>query len=248
MISLKHLFEETERMSKLRRTIDELFQLWRRMPDGERKEALKNRIDAIGRKFERVRDADPYEGDKHAFMKHHYTGHIPSHAYEKYEGDGGLQWLGDKTKFPVLLTAGTFGKFHVEFRQSGEALRYIKRDSEGNIVRDEKGMALDMTPDEVRAENLPEKDQTIVAFVGDHPIGFASNEFGSVGVWVEKAYQKSGIGVELLDLHIQQRPTFKTKRGKIGQMTIAGQSMVGKYYDRMVKRHGPGWFKKMKVG
>ena len=247
MIKLKQLLtEETPRMAQLRKTTEDLFQIWRKMPEGERKDKLQARIDAIGRKRDRVRDADPYEGDKHAFMKHHYTGHIPTSAYARSEAEGGLSWLGEKSKYPVLLASGKYGNFDVEFRQSGEELKYTK--SEGDTyLRDKSGELVYMSPEEVKAANLPEKDTTVVAFVNDTPVGFASNEFGAVGVWVEKPYQKSGIGVELMDMHIQQRPTFQTKRGVIGQMTIAGQSMTGKYYDKMVKRHGLGWFKKLKI-
>jgi hypothetical protein len=246
MMKLRLLVEENQRMAQLRKTIDDLFQLWRNMPEGERKEKMKNRIDAIGRKFDRVRNADPYEGDKHAFMKHHYTGHISSDAYRNYEKEGGLGWLGTKEKYPKVIATGKYGNFDVEFRQSGEKLKYYKRSGD-DYARDEKGELVPMSPEEIRAENLPEECTSVVAFVGDKPVGFASNEFGAVGVWVEGPYQKSGIGTELMDLHIQQRLTFKTKKGKIGQMTISGQSMTAKYYDKMVKRHGLGWFKKLKM-
>ena len=246
MIKLQLLIEQNEKMARLDRVADELFQLWRKMPEGDRKEKLKQRIDAIGRKRDRIRDYDEYEGDKHAFMKHHYTGHIPSNAYDRYEKEGGLSWLGDKSKYPILLSSGKFKDFDVEFRQSGERLKYTKQVN-GEHVRDANNEIVLMSPEEIKAEGLPEFCTTIVAFVNDKPVGLASNEFGAVGVWVEGPYQKSGIGTELLDLHIQQRPTFKTKQGKIGQMTIAGQSLTAKYYDRMVARHGKGWFKKLKI-
>ena len=127
MIKLQLLIEENARMAQLDRVANELFQIWRRMPEGERKEKLKRRIDAIGRKLDRVRDYDEYEGDKHAFMKHHYTGHIPSRSYARYETEGGLSWLGDKSKYPKLISSGKYGNFDVEFRQSGEVLQYYKR-------------------------------------------------------------------------------------------------------------------------
>jgi len=246
MIKLKLLVEENERISKLKKLTDDLFQKWRTMPSGKGSDKVKDRIDAIGRKIERIRDADPYEGDKHAFMQHHNTGYIASDAYKQYEKEGGLSWLGDKSKYPILLSKGTHGKFDIEFRQTGDKLQYVKTIGDEH-VRDKNGELIYMTPEEIKSENLPEKDTIVVAFVDDKPVGFASNEWGAVGVWVEGPYQKSGIGTELLDLHIQQRPTFKTKRGKIGQMTSVGYSMVGKYYDRMVKRHGLGWFKKLKI-
>ncbi len=211
MIKLKQLIENTAKMTQLEKSAEELFHLWKNMPEGERKEKLKNRIDAIGRKIDRVRDADPYEGDKHAFLKHHYTGHISSNAYQRYGKEGGLSWVGEKSRYTNLIHSGKYGKFDVEFRTE------------------------------------PHDNEKIVAFVDDKPVGLASNEFGAVGVWVEGPYQQVGIGLELMDLHIQQRPTFKSKVGKIGQMTYNGISLTKKYYDRMVKRHGLGWFKKMPI-
>lgn len=249
MIKLKRLIRENEEIAKIDAKIEALYPLWKAAMDKYQSavaDELKAEIDALGVKRDKIRDEDPYLGDKHAFMKHHRTGHIASDAYSRYEEEGGLSWLGNKSKYPILIASGKFGKFDVEFRQTGETLEYTKVVN-GEVVRDAAGHALSMTPEEIKAQGLPEKETTVVAFVGDTPVGHASNEFGTVGVWVEGPYQKSGIGVELMDLHIQQRPTFKTKQGKIGQMTYAGQSMVGKYYDKMVKRHGLGWFNKLKI-
>lgn len=61
-----------------------------------------------------------------------------------------------------------------------------------------------------------------MAFVGDSPIGLASNEFGAVGVWVEESYQHKGIGKTLLNEHMKQRKAST----KIGQMTSSGINMT----------------------
>lgn len=178
------------------------------------------------------------QSKKQDFLKHHFTGHIPSHSYVEYEKDGGLSWLGNKSKYKKLIDSGVYGEYNVEFRLNGEKLRYVDVDDNGNINRDVNGNAIYMSSEKIREKKIPEEDTTLVAFVGDKPIGFASNEFGSVGVWVEKKYQKNGIGTALLEKHISLRPDSKSSSFKIGQMTNAGINMTNKYYDMMTKKHG----------
>lgn len=186
------------------------------------------------------------EGDKEDFMSHHKTGHISSDAYKRYEEEGGLSWLGNPAKYPKLLDKGMYGPYEVEFRQSGEKNQYVKHDADGNLIRLPDGNVLMMSPEEIRSENLPEEDESIVAFVDGKPIGLVSNEFGAVGVFVEKAYQKLGIGTDLLEKHIEQRPRIKSGSGKIGQMTYAGEKLTAAYYEKMRRKYGEDWFEKLK--
>ena len=119
-------------------------------------------------------------------------------------------------KYPKLLEKKQHGPYTVEYRQTGETMLG------GN------------------------EDQTVVAFIDNKPIGWASNEFGVVGVWVVEKYQKLGIGTELLEKHIEQRPEVKSGKSKIGQMTPAGKKLVMRYYDKMAAKYGKDWFEKMK--
>ena len=68
----------------------------------------------------------------------------------------------------------------------------------------------------------------MVVFDGDRPVGFASNEFGSAGVWVEKPYQRQGIGSELLTRFMREHPKMK-----LGQMTYAGEKLSRSVYKKM---------------
>ncbi len=183
------------------------------------------------------------EDQRDDFLKHHYTGHIEPYAYEKYEKEGGLAWLGNPSEYPVLLSSKQYGKYHVEFRQSGEAKRYVKHDSDGEIVRDQNGMAIYMTPDEMKQQNKRATDETIVAFANGKPIGHASNEWGAAGVWVEKPYQGLGIGSDLLVMFMKENPEFMSGENKIGQMTPAGKKMTLSAYDKIAKEKGQDWFK-----
>lgn len=212
----------------------------------QREDCLK-KIKLLAPEIKREKAKSPEQLDQDAFLRHHYTGHIASSAYRQYEKEGGLSWLGKKSKYPVLLHQGKYGQFDVEFRQTGDVNRYTKTDDKGDIVRDAKGMAMEMTPEEIKAAGLSEYDETVVAFVGDKPVGFASNEFGAVGVWVEGPFQKVGIGTELMDMHIQLRPRVATGKTKIGQATDAGISLMKAYHRKMSKKHGTEWFKQLRV-
>jgi len=177
------------------------------------------------------------------FVKYHKTGNISSSAYTDYEKEGGLSWLGPKSKHLILLTTKQYGPHKVEFRQSGEKLRYTKLGDDRFPVYGPDGMALMLSPEEIKVKGLRETDATIVAYVEDAPIGFASNEFGAVGVWVEKAYQKLGIGSDLLIMYMKDNPKFIHGGRRLGQMTPAGENMTTKAYDKLEQEFGKNWFK-----
>lgn len=77
------------------------------------------------------------------------------------------------------------------------------------------------------------KDGTSVAFDGDKPVGFSSNEFGTAGVWVEGPHQGQGIGSELLTRFMREHPNMK-----IGQMTPAGEKMSRAAYRKLYGQGG----------
>lgn len=172
------------------------------------------------------------------FVSHHRTGFIRSDAYERYESNGGLSWLGDKSKFPILIEKKSYGSFDVEFRARDEKLGYSKTDDDGKILRDANGISISMSDEEILDAGLPLYDQSIIAFVDDKPIGLASNEFGTIGVWVERSYQKKGIGSDLLVMFMERDKRFLRGENKIGQMSDAGEKMSRSAYRKLVQRHG----------
>src|ERR1017187_2169655 len=110
-----------------------------------RTEECKENIRLIMTAIIREKKKSPDELDRDAFIRHHYTGYIESDAYRQYGKEGGLSWLGSKSKYPMLLHKGKYGQFDVEFRQTGQIHPYVKTDAEGEIVRDANGTAQYMT-------------------------------------------------------------------------------------------------------
>ena len=164
------------------------------------------------------------------FMSYHVTGRIPSSAYEGYRTIEGLDWLKEE-KYPLLYSTIEFGEETIEFRKTGEKNSYVKCDINGEIVRDGEGLVTYLTDDEVRAKGLALEDQTIVAFNSNgKAIGFASNEFGTTGIWVVEEYQKQGVGTYLLDEFRKTMPS----RSRMGQATGAGENLLLSWHRKQV--------------
>jgi 8-oxo-dGTP pyrophosphatase MutT (NUDIX family)/GNAT superfamily N-acetyltransferase len=166
------------------------------------------------------------KSDEEKFVSHHNTGHISSESYK----DINLDWIKPEKYQVHHSSMTTSAGHHIEFRQSGEPLKYVKTNHEGEIERGTDGNANYLSDQEIQQKGLPAKSTHIVAFHDNKPIGHASDEFGTDGVWVKPEYQKQGIGTELLH-HF--RSQFKN-RGKMGQMTDAGRNLTGSYYRKYI--------------
>jgi GNAT superfamily N-acetyltransferase len=163
----------------------------------------------------------PSELSLEEFMSLHQTGWIPSSAYERYRTLQGLHWLGTPRRYPWLIGYMRAADHDIELRQSGEVNRYCAQDADGEIARDEYGMALYMSPEQIREKDLHEFDRTMVAFDAEVPVGFVSDEWGAVGVWVAEPYQRLGIGTRLVRMYLEEDP-----RSRLGQMTNAGMALA----------------------
>ena len=172
----------------------------------------------------------PWTMTKKEFVDYHNTGFISSSAYEKYQTVDGMSWLGPKSIYPILHSVKQFGDKKIEFRMSGEKLNYVALDDNGEIIYDKKHLAVMLTDEQIASEGRHAHSTTIVAFDGESPIGFASDEFGSDGVWIVNDYQKKGIGTYLLN---EFRKQFKPTR-KIGQMTSAGFALTESLHKQYV--------------
>jgi len=153
-------------------------------------------------------------------INEYVTRHLLAHVYHLSADD-----VGHLLDRPDEPTVGI-----ITFRQSGEINQYVAHSEDGDIRRDAKGTAVMMTPEEIKAKGLPVTETTVYAYDGPHCVGYACNEFGAVGVYVEQNYQRQGIGKELLRLYLKQYP----REVQLGQMTPAGERLTRSYYRQHV--------------
>jgi GNAT superfamily N-acetyltransferase len=165
--------------------------------------------------------------DDEAFLKHHYTGFIPSRAYENKDW---TMWK--KEDFPVLFKTFTLKNGEqVELRKTGRPNKYVKTDENQDIIRDPAtGLATYLSSEEMKAQNLHEFDTAIFAFdMAGNCVGQANDEWGADGVWVAPQIQRQGLGVELLT---ELKKQYKPER-QMGQMTNEGIGLAKKYYQKL---------------
>lgn len=180
----------------------------------------------------KIANKESWEMTEDEFLKHHYTGFIPSNAYDRYQTSEGLNFI-RKSQYPNVYDTKNIGGKQIEFRMKTEILRFVKKDEQGDIVYDENGSAVILTKNEQIELGYPTESHEIAAFIDEQPIGFASNEFGSTGVWVIKEMQNKGIGTKLLYDFRKFNPYMQSK--KLGQMTNAGYNLARKYYRKLLQ-------------
>jgi hypothetical protein len=119
--------------------------------------------------------------------------------------------------------------------------QYLKTDEFGEIVRDEKGMAI--SADESDYEKMRQKFkqqgrlENEIMFVAYHKdedliVGAAQDEWGCILVSVLKEYQGNGIGDTLMDLYMHYYPHKST-----GGVTTQGEEALKRFHTRQVKKY-----------
>jgi GNAT superfamily N-acetyltransferase len=184
---------------------------------------------------------EPWQMTRQQFLDHHCTGYIPSNAYNDYRTSDGINFIKENKYSEPYQEIELNGKLY-NIRRDPSPLQYAKwgpktftfgNDSwEGeDIVRDENGMAVMLTDEEMQAKGLPTRSQDLAAFHEGKPVGFAADEFGATGVWVVDDHQGNGLGMHLLREFRKNSPHLS----KMGQMTDAGYRMTGKYHKMLVQ-------------
>ena len=147
-----------------------------------------------------------------------------------------------KEQYPILLQTKEFQGDIVEFRQSGEKLKYVKHTSETYkfngetyvddraIARDENGDVIYLSEEEMKERNLPTEDEGITAFIGDQEVGYIGDSFGATELFVAKEYQQRGVGSELVYLFLKKYP-FKQSGG----FSSLGEKTYRNVYKRMLE-------------
>jgi len=175
----------------------------------------------------------PWEMTGQEYLADNYTGSISSGAYDSYADSKGLDWV-KYEKFGILIDTLNINGQPVEIRAKQEKNKYVKHDENDEIVRDQKGMALYLTDEEIQSKGYSLEEFTIAAFANKIPVGIASDEWGASGVWVVKDFQRQGLGIRLLEeLH---RLNPRLAKNRLGQMTNAGWNMTKAYHKRLVQK------------
>lgn len=154
------------------------------------------------------------------FFNYHYTGTLSDDSYTK-------KIIKDINNYPILIGKFFFDSEEFEFRQTGEKLKYVKKNINDEIIRDSNGYAVYLSDEEMNKKCLPIYETSIVVFnEKKESVGLASDEWGADGIWINTEYQRKGIGTKLVELF---RSQFSEDR-KMGQMTYAGKKLARSFY------------------
>lgn len=165
----------------------------------------------------------PDQMTENEFIALHKTGFIDEEAYKDTTYFGSSYETSKKHVKDFKTDDG-----NVEFRKSGEKLKYVKTGKDGFPVRDENDDVVYLSDAEIEEKGYAKEDKAITAYLDKEPIGFVSDEFGAIGVWVNPEYQGLGVGSELLADFMFQNPNMQ-----IGQMTDAGEKMSRAAYRKL---------------
>lgn len=174
----------------------------------------------------------PWEVTQDEWMRQQNTGFISSDAYED---EYPMKEPQDLSKYPILLDTKNFAGKIIQFRQTGEPLRYVATDDEDEIIRNEQGMATYLTDEQMKEQDLQPRDTTISFFDNNLIIGHIGDSFGATELFVDKDYQHMGIGTYALKLYLTLYPTHHHKPRHLGQMTNAGENTARKVHRLLVE-------------
>ena len=109
----------------------------------------------------------------------------------------GYDWI-KKDKYPHLLKRIKKNGIEFEFRLQAEENLYNKYDTDDNLVRDANGVALLLTPEEIKQKKLRKYRYSIAVFnEDDQCVASSSDEWGTMLIMVAQEYRKFGLGTIL---------------------------------------------------
>ena len=218
--------EEEQRLVDLNR---ELIDIERRDNEHQEREAP-----LIAKAKQLIQEGKPEQVPYRYFHEYHRTGNIDGNPYSRYTDDpDGLNWLKPESFDIPIKTFERNGK-NYEIKAEQEELKYCKRDDNDEFVRDSNGELVYLTLDEMKAKGYPPFGYTLALFHDNKIIGFAGDEFGASGVYLQKPYQGQGLGSLLL--HEYLKISGRLQKGKkIGQMTSWGSNMIKSLHKLIVE-------------
>lgn len=183
--------------------------------------------------IEDIKKGEPEKATPEEFLQHHYTGYINSNAYQDYEKPNGLSWQKPE-EFNIFIKNIDRNNMHFELKMRKDINYYCKKDQNGEIMRDEKGDAVYLTPEEIDAKGYEKYDITVGLIYNGKVVGFAADEFGASGVYLEQEFQGMGLGTLLMYEYLKQTQRLNSGR-KIGQMTNKGYNMTKNIHKMIVE-------------
>jgi len=121
-------------------------------------------------------------------------------------------------------------RMHVDDRHAPDK-RYVKTDPNGHVLRDEKGNALYLSPEEVKQRVKPRYQYDIGVFTErDGFVGGAQDEWGTLLIHVGREYRGFGLGTILGKMAWTLVPTKNS-----GGFTPAGKAAFYRIHREMVR-------------
>ena len=201
--------------------------IWdKRLRNGMTREGQKNPNDK--------KNKSPWEMTQKEYLDRNYTGNISSRAYESYQNSEGLSSFISTNRYTKLIKTLIINNQKVDIRLSIHKNKYVKRDENDEILRSANNDLIYLTDKEIKEYGYPLYDIEVAAFVGNRPVGFASDEWGTSGVWVINDFQRQGLGKILLETLHRFNPHLSNK--SLGQMTVAGWNLARSYHRDQVKK------------
>lgn len=165
---------------------------------------------ALAERREKIEESNPW-----AVPLWEYYDRVQEGAGKKRHGPGkiktetveSLSWIGPPKDDDVKIGEREFGGKTYSFYRGTERNKYVKRDENGDIVRDpETGNATYLSEKEMLEHGLPLFETAIHVYDGDTPVGSVANEWGATLVQVAEEHQKKGIGKFLSKLWMKAFP------------------------------------------
>lgn len=122
-------------------------------------------------------------------------------------------------------------KYYVDNGNDFKNNQYVKLDEDGEIMRDERGMAISMTRNEIDSAGYT-YDRNIIAVHNNKIVGSAQDEWGCVLIYVVKELMGIGIGQQLTRFYRSYYPN-KTSGGT----TPSGYKNLRKYHAEQIKSY-----------
>lgn len=159
----------------------------------------------------------------------------PSTAYDFDLAD--INRIYKVTEFPKILNTITVNGIQFEVREQKSDRwdgKYVKTDRDGEIVRDENGMAMHLSRDEI-SKIIPAANRYVFEFAvvrkdTSEIVGVTTDEWGALLVVVAQEYRNFGFGTLLVKLKRSREPL----KGS-GGFTTAGFNNFRRVHAEMVR-------------